>query len=491
MAQAPHQKQFQAQQQIQTLSPQQILVVKLLELPAIELEDRIRAELLENPALEEAGNDIPAEDNSDNNLESNEEPSVEYDSLNDYLTEDDIPDYKLQENNRSKEEQAADIPFSDTVSFYELLQSQLAEQDLTEYQRGLAEYLIGSLDDDGLLRKSLEDVNDELAIYAGINASVQELEEVLKMIQEFDPPGIGARDLRECLLIQIKHRRKESKSDTLVGIQEAIIRDCYEEFTRKHWNKIIQKLKLDETDFELALNEITKLNPRPGSSLGETIGRNTQQIVPDFIVDIYDGGVINISLNNRNTPHLRMSREFTEMVEEHTKNKANQSKEAKEAMMFLKQKMDAAQGFIDAVKQRQNTLMTTMQAIIELQRPFFLEGDDSLLRPMILKDVAERTRLDISTISRVSNSKYVQTNYGIYPLKYFFNDGYTTEDGEEMSVREIRNILKGCIDNENKKKPLTDDELADILKEKGYPIARRTVAKYRQQLNIPVARLRK
>jgi RNA polymerase sigma-54 factor len=216
-----------------------------------------------------------------------------------------------------------------------------------------------------------------------------------------------------------------------------------------------------------------------------------QQIVPDFIVDIYDGGAINVSLNNRNMPHLRMSREFTEMVEEHTKNKANQSKESKDAMMFLKQKMDAAQGFIDAVKQRQNTLMTTMQAIIDLQRPFFIEEDESLLRPMILKDVAERTGLDVSTISRVSNSKYVQTNYGIYPLKYFFNDGYTTEDGEEMSVREIRNILKGCIDNENKKKPLTDDELADILKKKGYAIARRTIAKYRQQLNIPVARLRK
>ena len=227
------------------------------------------------------------------------------------------------------------------------------------------------------------------------------------------------------------------------------------------------------------------------SSLGEAIGRNLQQIVPDFIVDTYDDGSINVSLNNRNVPELRMSRDFTEMVEEHTKNRANQSKEAKEAMMFLKQKMDAAQGFIDAVKQRQNTLMTTMQAIIDLQRPFFLEGDESLLRPMILKDVAERTGLDISTISRVSNSKYVQTNFGIYPLKFFFSDGYTTEDGEEMSVREIRKILKECIDNEDKKKPLTDDELADILKEKGYPIARRTVAKYRQQLNRPVARLRK
>ena len=270
-----------------------------------------------------------------------------------------------------------------------------------------------------------------------------------------------------------------------------IIEKCYEEFTRKHWDKIIQRLNLSEEEFEAAINEITKLNPRPGSSLGEVIGRNMQQIVPDFIVETFDDGSIVLSLNNKNMPELRMSREFNDMLQEHTYNKANQTKESKEAMLFLKQKMDAAQGFIDAIKQRQNTLQTTMEAIIDLQRPFFQEGDESLLRPMILKDVAERTGLDISTISRVSNSKYVQTNFGIYSLKYFFSDGYTTEDGEEMSVREIRRILKECIDNENKKKPLTDDELADILKEKGYPIARRTVAKYRQQLNIPVARLRK
>ena len=314
--------------------------------------------------------------------------------------------------------------------------------------------------------------------------------EVIRM--DFDPAGIGARSLQECLLIQICRKKdEEKKPNPILELEERIIRECYEEFTRKHWEKIIKKLDIDEETFQEALNEITKLNPRPGASLGEAIGRNLQQIVPDFIVETYDDGTINISLNNRNVPELRMSRDFTEMVEEHTKNRANQSKESKEAMMFLKQKMDAAQGFIDAVRQRQNTLMTTMQAIIDLQRPFFLEGDESLLKPMILKDVDERTGLDISTISRVSNSKYVQTNYGIYPLKFFFSDGYTTEDGEEMSVREIRKILKECIDGEDKKKPLTDDELADILKEKGYPIARRTVAKYRQQLNIPVARLRK
>lgn len=492
MAQGSRQIQTQAQQQIQTLSPQQILVVKLLELPAVELEDRVHAELLENPALEEGKEETPADDfaETDGNAEAEGE-STDYDSLSDYLTEDDIPDYKLQENNRSKGERAEEIPFSDTTSFYEILTEQLRERNLTEHQRQLVEYLIGSLDDDGLLRKSLESISDELAIYVGVEATEEELEEALKIIQDFDPAGIGARNLQECLLIQIRRKEKKGRLDPVLDTQEAIISQCYEEFTRKHWDKIIKKLGLEEEDFNKAIEEITKLNPRPGASLGETIGRNMQQIIPDFIVETNDDGTIHVSLNNRNVPELRMSRDFTEMVEEHTKNRAHQTKESKEAMMFLKQKMDAAQGFIDAIKQRQNTLMTTMQAIIDLQRSFFLEGDESLLRPMILKDVAERTGLDISTISRVSNSKYVQTNYGIYPLKFFFSDGYVTEDGEEMSVREIRKILKECIDSEDKKKPLTDDELAEILKEKGYPIARRTVAKYRQQMNIPVARLRK
>lgn len=495
MAQGSRQIQTQAQQQIQTLSPQQILVVKLLELPAVELEDRVRAELLENPALEEGKEETSNDEyteNSENGTE-NDEGDTSYDSLSDYLNEDDIPDYKLQENNRTKGEQPEEIPFSDATSFYETLKEQLGERDLTEHQRELAEYLIGSLDDDGLLRKSLNSISDELAIYSGINASTEELEKALKIIQDFDPAGLGARNLQECLLIQIQRKieQQHPAPDSLLYVEEKIIAECYEEFTRKHWDKIQQKLNLDDSIFQQAVKEICKLNPRPGASLGEAIGKNMQQIIPDFIVDTYDDGTINLTLNNRNMPELRMSRDFTEMVEEHTKNKANQSKESKEAMMFLKQKMDAAQGFIDAVKQRQNTLMTTMQAIIDLQRPFFLEGDESLLRPMILKDVAERTGLDISTISRVSNSKYVQTNYGIYPLKFFFNDGYTTEGGEEMSVREIRKILKECIDNEDKKKPYTDDELTEILKEKGYPIARRTVAKYRQQMNIPVARLRR
>ena len=499
MAQASRQIQTQTQQQIQTLSPQQILAVKLLELPAVELEDRVRAELLENPALEEgkeatADNDY-ADDTPDTETESPEDGGdTSYDSLGDYLTEDDIPDYKLQENNRSRDERPEEIPFSDSTSFYETLKEQLGEHDLSEHQRTLAEYLIGSLDDDGLLRKSLDSISDELAIYAGIEATPQELEEALHVIQSFDPPGLGAQSLQECLLIQIRRKMEQQPKGadlSLLKAEEAIVADCYEEFTRKHWDKIQQKLGIGEDLCEQAIREVCRLNPRPGASMGETIGKNMQQIVPDFLVDTYDDGTISLTLNNRNVPELRMNRDFTEMLEEHTKNRANQSKESREAMMFLKQKIDAAQGFIDAIKQRQNTLLTTMQAIIDLQRPFFQEGDESLLRPMILKDVAERTGLDISTISRVSNSKYVQTNYGIYPLKFFFNDGYTTESGEEMSVREIRRILKECIDNEDKKKPYTDDELTEILKQKGYPIARRTIAKYRQQMNIPVARLRR
>ena len=360
-------------------------------------------------------------------------------------------------------------------------------QDLTPEEKQLGEYLIGSLDDDGLLRKTTEALMDELAIYQGIYTTPEQLEHILSIIQDFDPAGIGARSLQECLLLQIK--RKENSP--LKQIEYDIINKCCDDFTKKNKDKILQKLGITEEQYNAAVVELTKLNPRPGSSMGETISKNLQQIIPDFIVETEEDGTIHLSLNNRNVPELRLSREFTEMLDEHTRNKANQSKESKNALLFLKQKVDAAQGFINAVKQRQQTLLSTMQAIIDLQRPFFQDGDESSLRPMILKDVAERAQLDISTISRVSNSKYVQTNFGIYPLKFFFSDGYVTENGEELSVREIKQFLKECIDKENKDKPYTDDELADMLKEKGYPIARRTVAKYRQQLNIPVARLRR
>ena len=487
MSQGSHQIQTQAQQLTQTLSPHQILVVKLLELPTMELEERVRAEILDNPALEE-GKD-PSEQDHDIDTDLNEDNlySNEDLSLGDYRTEDDIPDYKLQEHNRNKGEVAEEIPFSDSVSFYEMLLEQLRMQHLTEEEEVMAEYLIGSLDDDGLLRKGMQTLIDELMLYRGIYSNEAEVERILSIIQEFDPAGIGARSLQECLLLQLK-RKPDSP---LKKIEVEIIEKYCDDFTRKNKEKIVQRLNISEETYDEAINELTKLNPRPGSSLGDIVGKNFQQIIPDFLVEAEEDGSINLTLNNGNVPELHLSREFNELLEEHTTNKKNQSKESKDAFLFLKQKVDAAQGFINAIKQRQQTLLTTMQVIIDLQRPFFQEGDETLLKPMILKDVAEKAKLDVSTISRVSNSKYVQTNYGIYPLRFFFSDGYTTEEGEELSIREIKQLLKECVEHENKENPYNDDELADILREKGYPIARRTVAKYRQQLNIPTARLRR
>lgn len=489
MSQGSHQIQTQAQQQLQTLSPYQILVVKLLELPTMELEERIRAEILDNPALEE-GKEMPEFDNSDD-FDSDFNESNTYNnedlSLGDYRTEDDIPDYKLQEYNRNRSEAPEEIPFSDSVSFYEMLLEQLRMQHLNEEEETIAEYLIGSLDDDGLLRKDIHTLIDELAIYRGIYVQSGDIERILRIIQNFDPAGIGARSLQECLLLQLK-RKPDSP---LKKIQWDIIEKCCEDFTRKNKEKIMQRLDIDEETYHEAVTELTKLNPRPGISLGEIIGKNFQQIIPDFLVDTEEDGSIVLTLNNGNVPDLRLSREFNELLEEHTTNRANQSRESTNTFLFLKQKVDAAQGFINAIKQRQETLVNTMQAIIDLQRPFFLEGDETLLKPMILKDVAEKAKLDVSTISRVSNSKYVQTNFGVFPLRFFFSDGFTTGEGEERSVREIKHILEECIKHENKEMPYTDDELADMLKEKGYPIARRTVAKYRLQLNIPTARLRR
>ena len=487
MSQSSSQIQTQAQMLTQSLSPHQILVVKLLELPTMELEERVRAEILDNPALEE-GKEITEQD-SDIDSDFNEEDlyANEDISLGDYRTEDDIPDYKLQEHNRSKGEVAEEIPFSDSVSFYEMLLEQLRMQHLNEEEEVMAEYLIGSLDDDGLLRKDIQTLIDELALYRGIYTDAAEVERILSIIQEFDPAGIGARNLQECLLLQLK-RKPDSP---LKKIEVEIIEKYCDDFTRKNKEKIIQRLDISEETYDEAINELTKLNPRPGSSLGDIIGKNFQQIIPDFLVETEEDGSIGLTLNNGNVPELRLSREFNELLEEHTTNKENQSKESKDAFLFLKQKVDAAQGFINAIKQRQQTLLTTMQVIIDLQRPFFLEGDETLLKPMILKDVAEKAKLDISTISRVSNSKYVQTNYGIFPLRFFFSDGFTTEEGEELSIREIKQLLKEAVEHENKENPYNDDELADILREKGYPIARRTVAKYRQQLNIPTARLRR
>ena len=489
MSQVSHQIQTQAQQLLQTLSPQQILVVKLLELPTMELEERVRAEILDNPALEE-GREPSEQDHTDEldtdfseeNLYTNEDIS-----LGDYRTEDDIPDYKLQEHNRSKGEVPEEIPFSDSVSFYEMLLEQLRMQHLTEEEETIAEYLIGSLDDDGMLRKGPDTLINELILYRGIYIDAKEIERILSIIQDFDPAGIGARSLQECLLLQLKRK----PNTPLKKIEVEIIEKCCDDFTRKNKEKIMQRLDISEETYDEAVNELVKLNPRPGSSLGDIVGKNFQQIIPDFLVEAEEDGSINLTLNNGNVPELRLSREFNEMLEEHTTNKENQSKDSRDAFLFLKQKVDAAQGFINAIKQRQQTLVTTMQAIIDLQRPFFLEGDETLLKPMVLKDVAEKAKLDVSTVSRVSNSKYVQTNYGVFPLRFFFSDGYTTEEGEELSIREIKQLLKECVEHENRECPYNDDELADILREKGYPIARRTIAKYRQQLNIPTARLRR
>lgn len=482
--------QVQTQQQLQTLSPQQILVVKLLELPTVELEDRIHAEVLENPALEENSSD--GEQNTSEGELTSEDESAGHESteellLGDYGNDDDIPDYKIREVADNTRTRVEDIPFSDSVSFYDILKEQLGERDLSDHMRDLVEYLIGSIDNDGLLRKDLSNIEDELLFNYNIQTNRKELLEALHVLQDFDPAGIGACDLQECLLLQID--RKENTP--IKKVEQQIIAKCYEEFTHKHWDKIVQRLELTQEEFEKAKDELIHLNPRPGSSLGEVAGHNYQQIIPDFVVETMEDGTVEMSLNDNHVPELHLSQSFTDMLEEHTKNKANQSKSSRDAMQFIKQKMDAAKGFIDAVKQRQHTLTVTMQAIIDMQKPFFVEGDETLLRPMILKDVADRTGLDISTISRVNNSKYVQTNYGVYPLKFFFSDGYTKENGEELSVRKVRSMLKECVDKEDKNRPLTDDELASILKEKGYPIARRTVAKYREQLDIPVARLRK
>ena len=421
MSQGSHQIQTQAQQLTQTLSPQQILVVKLLELPTMELEERVRAEILDNPALEE-GKDISDQDHSeefeDNFNEDNSYINEDI-SLGDYRTEDDIPDYKLQEHNRSRGEVAEEIPFSDSVSFYEMLLEQLQMQRLTEEEKIMAEYLIGSLDDDGLLRKGTQTLIDELAIYRGIYTNEKEIDRILSIIQDFDPAGIGARSLQECLLLQLK-RKPESP---IKKVEVEIIEKYCDDFTRKNKEKIMLRMNLTEEEYDEAINELAKLNPRPGSSLGDIVGKNFQQIIPDFLVDSDETGNITFTLNNGNVPELHLSREFYELLEEHTTNKENQSKDSRDAFLFLKQKVDAAQNFINAIKQRHQTLLTTMQVIIDLQRPFFLEGDETLLKPMILKDVAEKAKLDVSTVSRVSNSKYVQTNFGIFPLRFFFSDG--------------------------------------------------------------------
>ena len=478
----------QLQQKLQQkLSPQQIQLIRLLELPAIELEERIKHELEDNPALEE-GKDIAddferTDDEGVDDITTNETDTDL--SLGDYMSEDDIPDYKLREISE-KTDRKEDIPFSVSQSLNEYLLQQLGLRDLPEKEMKIAEYIIGNIDDDGYLRRELSAIADDLVFQAGQDVNEKEIEQVLTIIQDFDPAGVGARNLQECLLLQLD--RKELTPGVKMAIH--ILTEYFEEFTRKHYDKIMRGLNISEGTLKKAIHEIIALDPKPCSSWGGSMEAAMSQVIPDFLVEAVNGELI-LSMNNRDIPDLKISREYAEMFQDYAGNKANQTSKMREAVQFVKQKLDSAQWFIDAIKQRQETLQRTMEAIILLQRDFFLTGDDATLRPMILKDVAERAGYDISTISRVSNSKYVQTNFGIYPLKFFFSESMQTDSGEEISTREVKKIMKEHIDSEDKRKPLTDEELTTILKEKGYVIARRTVAKYREQLDIPVARLRK
>ncbi|MDR1155563.1 MAG: RNA polymerase factor sigma-54 [Bacteroidales bacterium] len=462
---------------IQKLSPQQIQMIKLLEIPTMQLDERIKDELEVNPALEE-GRDKT--DDSDDQDSSNDNTDL---SIDEYLNTDDTPFYKLSAKNFSKEEQKTEIPFSVGSSFHDQLESQLGLRNISERQHMLADYLIGNLDDDGYLRRKLESVADDMAFSMGVETSEEELESALQLIQEFDPPGVGARDLKECLMLQL-NQKEESPG---INMAKTILTDHFDEFTKKHYDKIIALLGISEEELKDGVAEILKLNPKPGGSFQSD--KVAEHIIPDFLLENKDG-TIQLSLNSRNVPELRVSRMYSEMLDAYSKNKQN--RQNKEAVSFVKQKLDSAKWFIDAIKQRQNTLMHTMEAIIKFQQEYFLSGgDETLLNPMILKDIADATGLDISTVSRVANSKYVQTPFGIFPLKFFFSEGLPTDSGEEVSTHEIKKILQECVEGELKRKPLTDDELTLILQEKGYLIARRTVAKYREHLNIPVARLRK
>lgn len=479
-------QQLQLKQQ-QKLSPMQMQVIKLTELPVLELEERIKQELEENPALEEG---LEPNDNSeyDDEYGSEDDTNISQEdlTLGDYMNEDEIPDYQLRDNNRQGVGKQEEIPFSVAASLHEYLIEQLGECELSDENQKVAEYIIGNIDESGYLDRSLSAISDDLIFQQNIDIPVSRLEEILKVIQDFEPAGIAARNLQECLLLQLGRKEKSEIVDYAINI----ITNLFDEFTKRHYDKIIRQLNIDEEILKEVIQEITTLNPKPGNNWGDSLSITLSTIVPDFTIDSY-GGELFLSLNNRNIPDLRVSREYSELFKGFSDNKESMSLDSKNTVLFVKQKLDSARWFIDAIKQRQDTLQRTMQAIMDMQYDFFLTGDESQLKPMILKDVAQRTGYDISTISRVSNSKYVQTSFGIYPLKYFFSESMQTDTGEEISSREVKAILKECIENEDKKKPLTDDKLSEILKERGYIIARRTVAKYREQMNLPVARLRK
>ena len=485
----------QTQKMLQKLSPQQILLMKLLQIPTMELSSRIKEEIEENPALEEIENENFNDDVNDNddNLEDDQDydNNDDYDPLSDfddYMQDDDDDNaaYKLKANNHSRDDEHYEAPISDEESFQDILIQQLGYRKLDEKKYKIGTYIIGNLDDSGYLSRPITGIMDDLLFTQNIDVNEEEVMEVLHIIQEFDPAGVGATNLQECLLIQLLRLQEDNEEDIDYTLPIIIIRQYFNEFTKKHYDKIIKKSGISERQFRAALKEILKLNPKPGGSVGGA--QRSNYVIPDFA--IYNNcGKLELTLNSRNTPELHVNKDYIDMLSDFSKQK--NSKSNKEAINFVKNKIDSAKWFIEAIKQRHNTLYVTMEAIMEYQKEYFLTGDETKLKPMILKDISEKVGLDISTISRVANSKYVQTAFGTFPLKSFFSESLTNDEGEEVSTREIKKILMDCIEQEDKSKPLTDDVLTQILKEKGYNIARRTIAKYREQLDIPVARLRK
>ncbi|PRY10978.1 RNA polymerase RpoN-/SigL-like sigma 54 subunit [Pontibacter ummariensis] len=468
----------------QKLSPQQIQFIKLLQIPTAELEARIKEELEVNPALEEGREEASDEYSESDDYDSDEDYGKDDDvDLNDYLNDDEISGYKMQ-GDRGGDDEDKEMPIAMTSTLTDSLMDQLGFLNLDDKKYSIGMQLIGSIDHDGYIRRDLSAIVNDLAFSQNIETNEEEVEQVLHLIQTFDPAGIAARDLPECLLLQLERRDEQ---DAITVLAERIIRESFDEFSKKHYQKIQSKFNVSEEELKKAVDLIIRLNPKPGGA-GASMTR-VQYIIPDFILT-NENGQLQLSLNSRNAPDLRISRSYADMFDAYDKSD-KKDKKLKETVTFVKQKLDAAKWFIDAIRQRQNTLLRTMEAIIKYQHDFFLEGDESELRPMILKDIAEEIGMDISTVSRVANSKAVQTEFGIYPLKYFFSEGIATDSGEDASSREVKNILRDIIDNENKRKPLSDEKIEKILNEKGYNIARRTVAKYREQLNIPVARLRK
>lgn len=482
-------KQQLQQKLLQKLSPQQIQLMKLIQLPTLAFEQKIKEELESNPALEEGreeelSDDVSTEFDSDEDVREEERIEAEDINVDDYLSDDDIPDYRLQANNYSADDEESKVPITGGKSFHEFLLEQLGTFPLSEQDRLIAEYLVGNIDDDGYIRRDLLAIVDDLAFTQNIFVEEEHLEKILRLIQTLEPAGVGARDLKECLLIQL--RQKESTFHQRLAIE--ILEEHFDEFIKKHYSKMVQRLELDEEDLRRAIDEITHLNPKPGNSTSNS-NRDVQVVVPDYTLRIVEGE-LELSLNGRNAPELNVSREYREMLETYRQGQKD-NKAQKEAALFVKQKLDGAKWFIEAIKQRQQTLMLTMGAIMEYQKEYFLSGDETKLRPMILKDIADEIHMDISTVSRVASNKYVSTPYGTFLIKEFFSESMKNDAGEDVSTREIKKILADSVAEEDKRKPLTDDKLAKLLKDKGYPIARRTVAKYREQLDIPVARLRK